>query len=32
LNVLGLWFILIFPLVMIPLIQSVKALPRRVAA
>ena len=32
LNVLGLWPILIFPLVMIPLIQSVKALPRRVAA
>ena len=32
LNVLGLWSILIFALVMIPLIQSVKALPPRVAA
>ena len=32
LNVLGLWSILIFALVMIPLIQSVKALPQRVAA
>ena len=32
LNVLGLWSILIFSLVMVPLIQSVKALPQRVAA
>jgi hypothetical protein len=32
LNVLGLWSILIFSLVMIPLIQSVKAPPQRVAA
>ena len=32
LNVLGLWSILIFALVMIPLIQSIKALPQRVAA
>ncbi|MFT4815125.1 MAG: hypothetical protein ACI80L_000325 [Pseudohongiellaceae bacterium] len=32
LNVLGLWSILIFALVMVPLIQSVKALPQRVAA
>ncbi|MDA1291944.1 MAG: hypothetical protein O3C37_13955 [Proteobacteria bacterium] len=31
LNVLGLWSILIFSLVMVPLIQSVKALPQRAA-
>lgn len=32
LNLLGLWSVLIFALVMVPLIQSVKALPQRVAA
>jgi hypothetical protein len=32
LNALGLTSILLFSLVMVPLIQSVKALPKRIAA